>query len=385
MSDDHLPLSGLLVVDLSQFLAGPYASLRLQDLGARVIKIERPESGDLTRQLYLSDTMIDGDSTIFHAINRGKESLTLDLKDRADVEVLRGMIRQADVLIQNFRPGVVERLSLDYGSVSGFAPHVVYGSISGYGPDGPWAGYPGQDLLAQARSGVMWLNGSADDGPVPIGLAVADMFAGANLAHGILAALVRKGISGKGALVETSLLESMVDFQFEVLATHLNDGGRMPERARFRSAHVGLSAPYGVYPTADGWLAIAMTPISQLAELLEIVDLYDYANRPETWFRDRDTIKQLIAKKLVLEKTEHWLAILQPHDIWCAEVLDWPQFLNEDAFLRLDMIQSLVNGAGNPVQLTRSPLRINGGRGTSRRPGPAVGEDSEKIKAEFDL
>jgi len=385
MTDDHLPLSGILVVDLSQFLAGPYASLRLQDLGARVIKIERPGKGDLTRQLYLSDTVIDGDSTIFHAINRGKESLALDLKNGSDVSALRKLIKRADVLIQNFRPGVIERLNLGYNSVSSFAPHIVYGSISGYGPEGPWVGFPGQDLLAQARSGAMWLNGSAEDGPVPFGLAVADMFAGANLAQGILASLVRKGKTGTGALVETSLLESMVDFQFEVLATHLNDGGRPPERAQFRSAHVGLSAPYGVYPTADGWLAIAMTPIGLLAELLEIVDLEVYVNRPETWFKERDHIKQVIAKRLVLEHTDHWLAILQPHDIWCAKVLDWSEFLNEDAFSRLDMIQHLINAAGNPLRLTRSPLRINGDRGISLRSAPNVGQDSMSIRNEFDL
>ncbi|MFV0358633.1 CaiB/BaiF CoA transferase family protein, partial [Tropicimonas sp.] len=180
-SADSAPLDGLLVVDLSQFLAGPYASLRLMDLGARVIKIERAGSGDLTRSLYLTDTEIGGDSTLFHAINRGKESLALDLKTEADRVALARLLARADVAIQNFRPGVIERLGFGYDTCRALNPRLVYGSISGYGEDGPWADRPGQDLLAQARSGVMWLTGDAGPAPVPIGLPVADMLAGATL------------------------------------------------------------------------------------------------------------------------------------------------------------------------------------------------------------
>ena len=174
-----MPLSGLLVVDMSQFLSGPYASLRLMDLGARVIKIERPDGGDLSRRLYLSDTEIGGDSTIFHAINRNKESLAIDLKNPEDVATLKRLLERADVLVQNFRPGVIERLGLDYEVVKAINPRLVYASITGYGDEGPWVKRPGQDLLAQARSGLMWLNGDETQGPVPFGLAVADMLAGA--------------------------------------------------------------------------------------------------------------------------------------------------------------------------------------------------------------
>ena len=385
MTQDSRPLDGLLILDLCQFLAGPYASLRLLDLGARVIKVERPSGGDLSRSLYLSDTVIDGDSTIFHAINRGKESLALDLKDSGDLARLRKLIGHADVVMQNFRPGVIERLGLDYEAVKAINPGIVYGSISGYGPDGPWQHFPGQDLLAQARSGVMWLNGSADDGPVPFGLAIADMLAGANMAQGILAALVRRGVSGQGAHVETSLLEAMVDFQFEVLATHLNDGGRMPERSGFRSAHVGLAAPYGVYPTRDGFIAIAMTPIGQLADLLEIEALRDYADRPDSWFRERDAIKRLISNTLAEKTTDHWLSLLEPHDVWCARILDWSDLLHEEAFRRLDMVQSVTNAAGRALKLVRSPLRVNGGRGGTTSAAPAIGADNDRLAEEFDL
>src|SRR5262245_37625728 len=174
---------------MSQFLSGPYCSLRLLDLGARVIKIERPDGGDLSRRLYLSDTEIGGDSTIFHAINRSKESLAIDMKSEADMASLKTLLGKADVVMQNFRPGVIERLGLGYEQVKALNPAIVYASITGYGDEGPWVQRPGQDLLAQARSGLMWLNGDEDQGPVPFGLAVADMLAGAATAQGILAAL----------------------------------------------------------------------------------------------------------------------------------------------------------------------------------------------------
>ncbi|MFD1793103.1 CaiB/BaiF CoA transferase family protein [Ochrobactrum teleogrylli] len=385
MPENELPLSGLVVVDMSQFLSGPYCSLRLMDLGARVIKIERPDGGDLSRRLYLSDTEIGGDSTIFHAINRGKDSLALDLKNPDDVEALKKLITKADVLIQNFRPGVIERLGLDYESAKAINPRLVYASISGYGEEGPWVKRPGQDLLAQARSGLMWLNGDEGQGPVPFGLAVADMLAGAAVAQGILAALVRRGISGKGAHVETSLLEALVDFQFEVLTTHLNDGRRLPKRSDFRSAHAYLSAPYGVYQAADAYLAIAMTPIPKLAALLEADTLAPYADDPSSWFTKRDEIKRLIADRIAQKTVDEWLAILEPADIWCARVLNWEELLSSDGFSVLDMLQTVTREDDVSITTTRSPLRINGQRHKVERAAPRVGENSKAIREEFGL
>ncbi|RWH72135.1 CaiB/BaiF CoA-transferase family protein [Mesorhizobium sp.] len=384
-ADTELPLTGLVVIDMSQFLSGPYCSLRLLDLGARVIKIERPDGGDLSRRLYLSDTEIGGDSTIFHAINRGKESLAIDLKNEADLAALRGLIAKADVLIQNFRPGVIERLGLDYEHVSTINPRLVYASISGYGEDGPWVKRPGQDLLAQARSGVMWLNGDEEQGPVPFGLAIADMLAGAACAQGILAKLVRRGITGQGGHVETSLLEALVDFQFEVLTTHLNDGRRLPKRSSFRSAHAYLSAPYGVYPAKDGYLAIAMTPIPKIADLLDLPELDPFRDKPATWFTARDQIKAIIAKRIEEKTTDEWLAILEPADVWCAKVLTWPELMENDGFKTLDMLQTVTREDNVSILTTRSPLRVDGARAKVDRAAPRIGEHSEKIRAEFGL
>jgi crotonobetainyl-CoA:carnitine CoA-transferase CaiB-like acyl-CoA transferase len=380
-----LPLAGLIVVDMSQFLSGPYCSLRLLDLGARVIKIERPDGGDLSRRLYLSDTEIGGDSTIFHAINRAKESLAIDLKNEAGLNTLRGLLAKADVLIQNFRPGVIERLGLDYEAVRQINPRLVYASISGYGEDGPWVKRPGQDLLAQARSGVMWLNGDEDQGPVPFGLAIGDMLAGAACAQGILAALVRRGITGQGSHIETSLLEALVDFQFEVLTTHLNDGRRLPRRSSFRSAHAYLSAPYGVYPAKDGYLAIAMTPIPKLADLLSLNELAPYRDKPASWFTARDDIKAIIAQRIATKTIDEWLDILEPADIWCAKVLNYDQLMRETGYKMLNMELRVRTSNGLSIKTTRCPIRIDGQVVFSETGAPLLGEHNERIDAEFGL
>ncbi len=372
------PLAGLLVVDMAQFLSGPSAALRLADLGARVIKVERPGSGDICRSLYLSDTDVEGDSTLFHAINRNKESLAVDLKDADDARMLRRLIARADVVIQNFRPGVADRLGFGAATLRAEFPRLILGEISGYGADGPWADLPGQDLLAQAMSGAMWLNGDKDDGPTPFGLSIADMLAGHILVEGILAALVRRGITGEGAHVETSLLEALIDLQFEVLTTHLNDGGRLPMRASQASAHAYLAAPYGVYATANGWLALAMTPLPVLARLLDLpLDGRDP-------FVERDAVKALIAARLRMYDTDHWLAVLRAEDVWCAPVQDWPGLMAAPGFQRLDMLQRVNRGAAT-IATTRTPIRMDGHRAGSSTGAPRVGEHNAAIIAEFDL
>ncbi|GGD26157.1 CaiB/BaiF CoA transferase family protein [Sinisalibacter lacisalsi] len=380
MPSQDRPLDGLVVLDFSQFLSGPYASLRLADLGARVIKVERPGVGDLSRYLYLSDTDIDGDNSLFHAINRNKESLTADLRNEDDRALLRRLIARADVMIQNFRPGVIERQGFGYDAVREINPRIVYGSISGFGEDGPWRDLPGQDLLAQARSGLLWLTGSRDDPPMPMGLAVADMFAGAALAQGILAALVGRGIHGRGAHVQTSLFEAMIDFQFEVLTTHLNDGRRPPERGAVNGAHAYLGAPYGIYRTADGYLALAMTPsLERLAELMEIEGLERFYGDDAAMMRDRDTIKAVIAEAAAQRSTAEWLARLQPADIWCSEVLDWPAVLASDAWRNLDLEQVIRRNGTTELHALRGPIRLDGQVLKSPRAAPVLGADRAAI------
>jgi len=378
------PLTGILVLDFSQFLSGSLATLRLADMGARVIKIERPGTGDLGRTLYLSDTDVHGENTLFHAINRNKESYAADLKNPADLDKLGALLARADVMVQNFRPGVMERLGFGYERVSQINNRLVYGIVSGYGNAEAWRDRPGQDLLAQARSGIMWLSGDEGDPPTPMALAVADMLAGHNLCEGILACLVRRGVTGRGGLVETSLIEALLDFQFEVLTTHLNDGRRPPRRSAFRNAHAYLAAPYGVYDTANGFLALAMTHLPTLGKLLDLPALQEISDQAEG-FRRRDEIKQTIAKRVQEQSTEHWLEILNAADIWCAEVLDWPKLCASEAFRQLAMVQPLNDGPGIEILTTRIPIRVDGALLTSERLAPRVGQHTETIQREFGL
>lgn len=376
------PLEGILVLDFSQFLAGPWAALRLADLGARVIKIERPGGGDLCRQLYISNLELDGDSTLFHSINRNKQSFAADLKVPADRIRVQKLIQRADVLIQNFRPGVMEKLELHHAAVRKINPGLVYAQVTGYGPEGPWRHKPGQDLLVQSLSGLAWLNGNADQPPMPFGLAVADMFAGAFLVQGILACLVRRGKTGEGSLVDVSLLEAALDFQFEVLTTHLNDGGKLPQRSALNNAHAYLGAPYGLYATAGGYLALAMGSVTRLGKLLDCPQLEAYSD-PKTWFTKRDEIKSILAEHLKARTTAHWLSILEPADIWCSDVLTWPQLLQHDAFQALDMIQKVSRDNGASLLTLRCPIRIDGEIYKSSRGAPHIGEHTCQIAEEF--
>ncbi len=378
------PLEGLLVLDFSQFLAGPWAATRLADLGARVIKIERPGSGDIGRQLYISNLSLDGDSTLFHSINRNKQSFAADLKSPGDLAQVKQLIARADVMIQNFRPGVMERLGLSPTECAALNPRLVYGAITGYGRTGPWAAKPGQDLLVQALSGLAHLNGDAGQPPLPFGLAVADLTASAHLVQGILAALVRRGITSRGGLVEVSLLESILDLQFEVTTTFLNDGGTTPQRSAVNNAHAYLGAPYGIYATADGFVALAMGSIPQLGELIGLPALAAYDD-PGTWFGRRDEIKRLIADHLKTMPTRHWLSWLEAADYWCAEVLSWPELWKTEAFRALDFVQEITREGGPTLRTTRCPITIDGERFTSTRGAPRVGQHTAVIQTEFSL
>ena len=386
-SRPELPLDGILVLDFSQFLAGPVAAMRLADLGARVIKIERPNGGDIGRTLAFAGLETDGDTLSFHIMNRNKESFAADLKNSESLAQVWKLVEKADVIIQNFRPGVIERLGLGYEDVRKVNPRIIYGSATGYGATGPFKDRPGQDLLAQSISGLPWLNGSAGDPPIPMGLAIADIFTSTHLAHGITALLLRRERTGVGGLVESSLLEAMIDLQFELISANLFDPDVIVKRGAKNSAHAFLPAPYGLYETGNGYLAIAMTPIPQLGNLLG-VDLSAYQD-PKSWWTDQEVIMLALSSRLKLHTTQYWLEILDAADIWCAPVLTLPELVAHEGFIELDMTQQTMrtglDGSEVSVWTTRSPMRIDGRPVKSAKGAPHVGEDTEKIRTEFKL
>ncbi|WP_210506975.1 CaiB/BaiF CoA-transferase family protein [Naasia sp. SYSU D00057] len=375
------PLEGILVLDFSQFLAGPVAAMRLADLGARVIKVERPGVGDIGRTLAFAGRTADGDTISFHAMNRNKESITANLKSPDDLAYVKQLVAKADVVIQNFRPGVMERIGLDYESVRAINPGIVYASATGYGDAGPWKDRPGQDLLAQSISGLPWLSGSHDDGPVPVGLSIADHLVSCHIAQGVTALLVRRFRTGVGGHAETSLLEAMLDLQFELLSTRLNDETITVKRGGEHSAHAFLAAPYGTYPTQDGYLALAMNPIPVLGSLLGLPELEAMTDPRQAWDLQEE-IEAILAAKFATGPTQQWLDILDAADVWCAPVLTLDELLESDGFAAIRMTQQ-VERNGTTLSTTRSPIRIDGQILTSSKAAPMLGEDDERVRTEF--
>ncbi|MEO6733611.1 MAG: CoA transferase [Ferruginibacter sp.] len=375
-------LEDIIVIDFSQFLSGPSAGLRLADMGAQVIKIEKPYVGDICRDLYVSDTMIHGESTIFHAINRNKQSYIADLKVAADLKKIKQLIAKADILIHNFRPGVMERLGLNYEVVRAVNPSIIYAAISGYGIEGPWKDLPGQDLLLQAASGMTWLTNDNNSMPTAMGVAVVDILAGAHLVQGILASLYQTSINGEGALVEVSMFESALDFQFEVLTCFLNDSNQLPVRSSVNNGHAYISAPYGIYKTCDGHIALAMGSIIVLSQLLKCSALEVYSDSTE-WFSQRDEIKTILAEHLLTRTTAYWLSVLQPADIWCSDVMNYEQLVQQEGYKTLQMEQMVKTSNGLNILTTRCPIRVDGQILTSPKGAPLLGEHNKQIEEQF--
>ncbi|NIG55324.1 CoA transferase [Chitinophaga sp. Cy-1792] len=374
-----LPLEGITVLEFSQYLSGPSAGLRLADLGARVIKIERPVHGEAGRKLSIKNLWVDDSSLLFHTINRNKESFAADLKNPDDLALVKQLIAKADVLIHNFRPGVMQKIGLDYDAASEINPGLVYAEITGYGKEGPWKEKPGQDLLMQSLTGLTFTTGNATNGPVPFGISIADILCGAQLVQGIIAALIRRSKKKTGALIEVSLMETLLDFQFELLTTYYNSQ-QQPLRSKTNSGHTLLGAPYGVYKAADGFIALAMMDIAVLAETVECAALQGFTTSQA--FAQRDNIKSILADHLHKNTVKHWLQKLQERGLWAMEVLDWEKMTTHDAYRALQMEQ-VLHAAGKEIITTRCPIRINGQRLVSGKPAPKVGEHNEMLIREM--
>ncbi|MEQ8240853.1 MAG: CaiB/BaiF CoA-transferase family protein [Cyclobacteriaceae bacterium] len=366
------------VLEFCQYLSGPSAGLRLADLGARVIKIESPK-GDACRKLAIEDLWVDNeDSLLFHTINRNKESYAADLKDPLAMVKIKALISQSDVMIHNFRPGVMSKLGLDYDQAKSINKRIIYTEITGFGALGPWSKKPGQDLLIQAKSGLMYTSGNSDNPPVPFGLAIADIICGAHSVQGILAALIRMKKTGIGAKLELSLMESLLDFQFELLTTYYRSDN-LPLRSETNNGHTLLGAPYGLHKTRDGFIAIAMVPLNSLAQALNCESLRLYTQQDA--FKKRDEIKKIIAAHLINEDNAFWMDKLQSADLWAMEVKNWKALVGEEGFQRMGLVQEI----GVEVNTTRCPIRLNNARLYSNKAAPKLGANNDHIEKEFGL
>lgn len=365
-------LEGVKVLDLSHMLAGPLAARRLADLGAHVIKIE-PVGGESLRARGLPADRVDGDNLKFHSYNAGKEAIALNLKQAEDRALACRLALQADVLVQNFRFGVLARFGLGYEQLKEGNPGLVYASVDGYGGAGPWRDEAGQDLLAQARSGLMFLSG-ADGPPTPLGGVPVDVMAGDILVQGILAALVRRGRTGQGALVETSLLEACMELQVDSFPMFLA-GARRRSRSG-NAAFPYMDAPYGVFETSDGYIAIGGFPEQGFQALFGA-----HLPPPDpqaSWDDMRDRRFEAVAAVVRLHSTEYWIGEISALKGWVVEVLDSTRFVQSEGFRSLGII--LEHGDERGVTIVQPPLRLDGERPRSLA-APRPDEHAARIRA----
>jgi crotonobetainyl-CoA:carnitine CoA-transferase CaiB-like acyl-CoA transferase len=373
-------LSGVRILSFTQFLLGPSGVQFLADLGADVVKVEPPGGTLWERNWSGANLYLNGMSGLFLAAHRNQRSLTLDLKKPEGLEVARRMVQQADVLVQNFRPGVMTRLGLDYEQATALNPRLVYVSASGYGESSPYRERPGQDLLMQATTGLASISGRSDQPPTAVGTAVVDQHGASLLALGVLAALLERQRTGQGLHVEVNMLRAALDLQLEI-ATYVLNGARL-EKTPTPLASTFHPPPYGLYATADGWLALSMSPLASLRDALELPALEPYTK--ERWpYESREAVARLIEPVIRKRTTAEWLEHLVPLGIWAAPVLSLPEALRDPAVLAADAIDEIDHPVAGRVRVLRFPVELSTGRATVRRPQPTPGQHSEEILKEY--
>ncbi|MEQ7127748.1 CoA transferase [Actinopolymorpha sp. B11F2] len=373
-------LDGYRVVDCSVAMAGPLAAMRLGDLGADVIKVE-PITGEWQRHAPAGGAVGREVNASFLALNRNKRSLAVDLKSEKGRDIVHRLVATADVFLQNYRPGVAARLGVDYDSIRGLNPRIVYVSMSGYGETGPYASRAGQDLLLQAMSGAMFSVGRESDPPVPSGTYAIDAVAAYSAFEGALAALLHRARTGEGQLVTVNMLDAAVAVQMQELSIY-TVGGVPQKRSGEPHAHVYIRAPYGVFATSDGYLALAMPPLEALAQALQVPELADFDTDVDG-HRQRDRITALVQDRLPHRTTAEWLEVFEEHGIWSgpvysyADLLDDPQVKHNGSFVTYDHpSEGTVTTPGFPFRLSATPPEV-------RRPAPRAGEQTREVLADL--
>jgi crotonobetainyl-CoA:carnitine CoA-transferase CaiB-like acyl-CoA transferase len=374
-------LNGIRIVSFNHFLMGPVGIQLLADLGADVIAVE-PTGGAFQRHWGGANKSIDGQTVLFLSGNRNKRSLALDLKKPEGLEIAHKLVAGADVVTENFRPGVMEKLGLGYEDLKAKNPALIYASASGYGPDGPYAERPGQDLLIQAMSGLMAITGSRKEGARAVGVSAVDHHGAALLAMGILAALVGRLRTGRGRRVDVNLLSSAIDLQLETFVCYLN--GETPDSVR-QPKHIAgwhYPAPYGIYATKDGEVAISLSDMATLAEAFGLPELAA-VTLDETFTRNEE-LAELIAGAIAQKTTAAWLEILKSHRIWHARVNDYAEVVADPQVRHNGTFVTLPGATGTPVTLVGHPVRYDGATPEVRLPPQRLGAQNVEILAELD-
>ena len=378
-------LDGIRVIELGQEIQGPYATLLLADMGADVIKIENRATGDLARRTTVG--RIAGPEAphaafqqYFLVLNRGKKSITLDLKHPEGKAVFRRLLATADVLLTNFRPGVLDRLGFGYDTVHAEFPRLIYAVASSWGPEGPWALRPSRDMLAQAASGMMGKTGFAGQPPLPAGSILADYSGAYMAASGVLAALYVRERSGKGQRVDTSMYGTLISMQpWEIAQASLTG----TENRRAGRGTQFLHGVWGAFRTADGWIAIAGVDEDRWEVFCTLIgrpDLVDDPHCDNEWRNFRgDKVQAILDEILPTRTTDQWMRAFGPNDIFATPVAGYLDVLNSEQALANNYIRELDHPATGPIRLAGNPIRLSDAPMRDFVPAPGHGADTESV------
>jgi len=372
------PLAGIRILDLTRVLAGPYCTMFLGDLGAEVVKVEQPGVGDDTRGW--GPPFAGGESAYFLCTNRNKKSLTVDFKSAEGTALLRKLTARADVLIENFRPGAMERLGLGDKELRATNPRLVYASLSGFGADGPMADIPGYDLIVQAWGGLMSITGTAESGPLKVGVAIIDLVAGLMLGKSIVAALYAREKSGVDQRVDTSLLEAEVAALINAGSNYLI-GGKVP--GRWGNAHPTI-VPYQSFQTADSFLVLGAASEAIWKRLCPALGHGELADDPR-FAKNADRVEHrqeliaLLAAIFLTRTTTEWVAALTEADVPCAPVQTIDQVFAAPQVLHRNMLVEVEHPTAGTVKLAGIPVKFSATPASVRLPPPLLGQHSEDV------
>ncbi len=368
-------LDGIKVLSFTHYLQGPSAVQMLADLGADVTKIESPK-GAYERHWSGFDTYANGISVFFLMANRNQKSLSIDIRSPEGKEVIYRLLKDCDVVVENFRPGVMDRLGFGYAEVQKINPSVVYCSCTGYGSSGPYLEKPGQDILIQGMSGLASLTGPAGSGPTPVGTAIVDQHGAVLAALGIIAALFDRQKTGRGHKVESSLLNAALDLQIEPLNYYLNKG------PLWKPISSGLAtrfheAPYGVYETADGWITLSLNPVEKLKQAFNSPAFEGFTKRDQ--MIRREEVDSVVASEMKKKTTKQWYEIFEKLDIWYSPANEYEDVENDPQVAWNKMILTMEHPVAGQIRTLSHPVRYDGKAPAIRMNPPRLGEHSEEI------
>ena len=376
------PLSGLTVLDLTRVLSGPYCTMLLGDMGARVIKVEQPGRGDDTRAW--GPPFVGSESAYFLGTNRNKESLTLDFKASDGRAILERLVARADVMVENFRPGALARLGLDYDSLARSHPRLIYCSISGFGQDGPRSSQPGYDAVIQAEGGLMSVTGDPEGPPFRIGVAIADLVAGLLAAQGITLALLARARTGRGQHVDISMLDGVVSLLSYHASIYLTTGATS---GRVGNRHATI-APYETFPARDGEFFLAVGNDDQfirfcrVAGLQELVQDERFATNPAR-VEHADDLRRRLGPVLTGRTRQEWIETLTAAGVPCGAVRSVPEALSDPQLVARRMIEAVEHATLNSVKVLSTPIKLSDTPGAVRTAPPVLGQHTGQILGEL--